>query len=202
MSFFFSCLSFFFKLSERERERVYKIGYKEKWSQSLLIFFLWWSSCGEYFLFYELIDFKLFLILTWRTWLLRVRDIFFLPSSTRSTGFGSVCHEPCPTTLFVFFFFFRWREEGTTSVFRVPANHLASLFFLPVSGDPSEVTKYKHLFLTVILWWLATVNSNKRIVVIIFLSSQWDTTWQYYQCSLDTSHFWPWAKLINNRYRK
>ena len=25
---------------ERERERVYKIGYKEKWSQSLLIFFL------------------------------------------------------------------------------------------------------------------------------------------------------------------
>ena len=25
---------------ERERERVYKIGYKEKWSQSLLIIFL------------------------------------------------------------------------------------------------------------------------------------------------------------------
>ena len=58
-----------------------------------------------------------------------------------------------------------------------------------------QVTKYKHLFfhsdlglllwdwptifhvLTVILWWLATVNSNTRIVVILFLSSQWDTTW-------------------------
>ena len=177
MSFFFSCLSFFCKLRERERERVYKIGYKEKWSQSLLVFFLWWSSCGEYFLFYGLIDFMLFLILAWRTWLLRVRDIF-LSSSTRSTGFGSVCHEPCLTTNFLIIFF-RWREEGATSVFRVPANRLASTFFLPVSGDPREVTKYKHLFLTVILWWLATVNSNKRIVVILFLSSQWDTTWQY-----------------------
>ena len=82
MSFFFSFLSFSFKL--RERERVYKIGYKEKRSQSLLIFFLWWSSCGEYFLFYGLIDFMLFLILAWRKWLLRVRDIF-LSSSTRST---------------------------------------------------------------------------------------------------------------------
>ena len=36
-----------------------------------------------------------------------------------------------------------------------------------------------HSFLTVILWWLATVNSNTRIVVILFLSSQWETTWQY-----------------------
>ena len=93
-------------------------------------------------------------------------------------GFGSVRHEPCPTTNF-FFSFFRWREEGATSVFRVPANHLASTFFLPVSGDPREVTEYKHMFLTVILWWLATVKSNKRIVVILFLSSQWDTTWHY-----------------------
>ena len=103
---------------------------------------------------------------------------YFLSSSTRSTGFGSVCHEPCPTTNSSFSFF-RWREEGATSVFRVPANHLASTFFLPVSGDPSEVTKYKHLFLTVILWWLATVNSNTRIVVILFLWSQWETAWHY-----------------------
>ena len=99
---------------ERERDRVYKIGYKEKWSESLHIFFLWWSSCGESFLFYGLIDFMLFLILTWRTWLLRVRDIF-LSSSTRSTGFGSVCHEPCPTTNF-FLFYFHWREGVPTSV--------------------------------------------------------------------------------------
>ena len=37
-----------------------------------------------------------------------------------------------------------------------------------------------HSFLTVILWWLATVNWNTRIVVILFLSSQWETTWQYH----------------------
>ena len=110
----------------------------------------------------------LFLILAWRTWLLRVRDIF-LSSSTRSTA----------TNPNFVFSFFRWREEGATSVFRVPANRLASTFSLPVSGDLREVTEYKHLFLTVILWWLATVNSNQRIVVIIFLSSQWDITWHY-----------------------
>ena len=101
--------------------------------------------------------------------LLSVRDIlfvFFYPY----LAFGSVRHEPCPTTNFLFSFF-RWREEGAISVFRVPANHLAPTFFLPVSDDPREVTEYKHLFLTVILWWLATVNSNKRIVVILFLSS-------------------------------
>ena len=63
---------------EREREGVYKIGYKEKWSQSLLIFFLWWSSCGESFFFYGLIDFMLFLTLAWRKWLLRVSQNFFV----------------------------------------------------------------------------------------------------------------------------
>ena len=129
-----SCLSFFFKLRERERERVYKIGYKEKWSQSLLIFFLWWSSCGEYFLFYELIDFMLFLILAWRTWLLHVRDIF-LSSSTRSTGFGSVCHEPCPTTNLFFLFF----ADGK----KVPLPFLGSqpIVWLLPSSFPCQVTQ-------------------------------------------------------------
>ena len=163
---------------ERERERGYiKLGIRRNGLKVYLSFFLWWRSCGEYFLFYGLIDFMLFLILAWRTWLLRVRDIF-LSSSTRSTGFGSVCHEPCPTTdLIIPFFSLTGRRCHFR--FRTPANHLASTFFLPVPGDPREVTEYKHLFLTVILWWLATVNLNKRIVVIIFLSSQWDTTWHF-----------------------
>ena len=108
-----------------------------------------------------------------KKWLLRVRDILFVFYYPEYLAFGSVHHESCPTTNF-FFSSFRWREEGATSVIRVPANHLASTFFLP------EVTEYKHLFLPVILWRLATVNSNTRIVVIIFLSSQWDTTWQYW----------------------
>ena len=64
---------------EREREReVHKIGYKEKWSQSLLIIFLWWSSCGESFFFYGLRDFIIFLTLAWRKWLLRVSQNFFV----------------------------------------------------------------------------------------------------------------------------
>ena len=109
-------LSFVFLQIERERERGYiKLGIRRNGLKVYLSFFLWWSSCGEYFLFYGLIDFMLFLILAWRTWLLRVRDIF-LSSSTRSTGFGSISHEPCPTTHLFLFSFFRWREEGATSV--------------------------------------------------------------------------------------
>ena len=125
------------------------------------------DSCGESFLFYGLIDFMLFLTLALRKWLFRVRDILrlLLPGVL---GFGSVPYEPCPTTDFSYSFF-SLTGRRCHFRFRAPANHLASTFFLPVSGDPREVTEYKHLFLTVILWWLATVNSNKRIVVIIFV---------------------------------
>ena len=132
------------------------------------------DSCGESFFFYGLTDFILFLVLAWRFGSF-VSEIFFVFFYPEYMAFGSVHHEPCPTTNFVLSFF-RWREEGATSVFSVPANHLVSNFFFPVSGDPREVTEYKHLFLTVILWRLATVNSNTRIVVIFFLASQWDAT--------------------------
>ena len=132
-----------------------------------------------------------------------IRNIF-MSSSTRSTGFGSVCHEPCPTTNF-FFSFFRWREEGTTSVLgSQPITWLLSP--PPWSGDflglvdvtqvrllrTDSLTLIYYHALTVILWWLATVNLNKRIAVIIFLSSQWDTTWQYIDTSflVDTVLVW------------
>ena len=111
-----------------------------------------------------------------KKWLLRVRDILFVFFYPEYLALDSSATNPVQQLIFLLSIF-RWREEGATSVFRVPANHLASTFFLPVSGDPREVTEYKHLFLTVILWWLATVNSNTRIVVILFLSSQWETTW-------------------------
>ena len=174
MSFFFSVLSFFFKLRERERERVYKIGYKEKQSQSYLSYldgFLWriflLLRADRIYLIFST-GLKIRLLLVWD---------FFSSSFTRNTWL-LVSSTTNPVQQLTFsFFFFRWREEGATSVFRVPANHLVSTFFLPVSGDPREVTEYKHLFLTVILWRLATVNSNTRIVVILFLSPQWDITW-------------------------
>ena len=157
MSFFFSFLSFsvFLQIEiERERERVYKIGYKEKQSQSLLILFRW----------------------------IPVENLssFTGSSFTRSSWFSSVRHEPCPTTSFLFFFFSQTGRRCHFR-FRVPANRLASTFFLPVSGDPSEVTEYQHLWvstLTHILYFdgLLLLIHARGIVVILFLSSHWDTT--------------------------
>ena len=115
-----------------------------------------------------------------------VRNIF-MSSSTRSTGFGSVCHEPCPTTNFLTIYFC-WREGVPTSVlgsqpivWLLPSSFLyqATRVRSPSINICGSPFCDLHSFLMVILWWLATANSNKRIVVIIFLSSQWDTTWQY-----------------------
>ena len=116
------CLSsfLFFRFSSncvcvRERERVYKIGYKEKRSQSLLIFFF---STGFLWRIFPLLRAnRLYAIFNTglKKWLLRVRDILFVFFYPEYLAFGSVRHEPCPTTNF-FFFFFRWREEGATSV--------------------------------------------------------------------------------------
>ena len=87
MSFFFS---FVFSLSSNwERERVYKIVYKEKQSQSYLSYldgFLW----------------RIFLLLR----------ALLLPGVL---GFSSVRHKPCPTTNFLIIYF-RWREGVPTSV--------------------------------------------------------------------------------------
>ena len=97
-------LSFVFLQIERERGGVYKIGYKEKWSQSLFIFF----SLMEFLwrIFPLLRANRLYAI--FNTGLKNLAPScprFFLSSSTRSTGFGSVCHEPCPTTNFFFSYF-------------------------------------------------------------------------------------------------
>ena len=112
-------------------------------------------------------------------------------------GFGSVRHKSCPTTNFLFSFF-RWRKEGAPSVlgsqpiiWLLPSSFpcQATLGLLDVTPYPilypsghqvqtSGLHCDPHSFLTVILWRLATVNSNTRIVVILFLSSQWETTWQ------------------------
>ena len=61
-------------------------------------------------------------------------------------GFGSDSYEPCPTTNFSFLF----PPTGRSPYFRfrVPANRLASTFFLLVSGGPSEVAKYQHLLVS------------------------------------------------------
>ena len=129
----------------------------------------------------------LFLVLAWRNGSF-VSEIFFCLLLPGILGFGSVRHEPFPTTNFLFSFF-RWREEGATSVlgpqpiiWLLPSSFLCQETqvrsqSINICGSP---LCDPHSFLTVILWRLATVNSNTRIVVILFLSSQWETTWQYY----------------------
>ena len=93
MSFFFSFLSFSVYLQiEREREReggYITLGIRRNSPKVYLSYF-------DGFL--------------WTTFLL-LRALF-LPGVL---GFSSFRHEPCPTTHFLFSFF-RWREEGATSV--------------------------------------------------------------------------------------
>ena len=158
MSFFFSFLSFsVFLQIERERERGYiKLGIRR-------------NSPKVYISYFDGFLWRIFLLLR----------ALLLPGVL---GFSSVRHEPCPTTNFSPFFFLLTGRRCHFR-FRVPANHLASTFFLPVSGDPSEITKYKHLLvstLTHILYFdgLLLLIHARGIVVILFLSSQWDTTWQ------------------------
>ena len=151
-----------------------------------LIKFLW-----RIFPLLRLIDFMLFLILAWRTWLLCVWDIFCLLLPGVLALVPSAMNPVQQLTFLIIYF--RWREGVPTSVLGSKPNHLVSLFFLPMSGDPREVTEYKHLFLTVILWWLATVNSNRRIVVIIFLSSQWTPRDNRYKFTES-----PWSALWCN----
>ena len=133
-------LFFSFVFLQIERERGYtKFGIKRNSPKGTYLISLM-EFCGESFFFYGLIEFMLFLILAWRKWLLHVRDI--LLSSTRSTGFGSVPYEPCPSTNFPYFLF-PLTGGSPHFRFRVPANRLASTF--PCQAKPSEVTKYKHL---------------------------------------------------------
>ena len=112
MSFFFSFLAFsVFLQIERGGERLYKIGYKEKQSQSYLSYldgFLW----------------RIFLLLR----------ALLLPGVL---GFSSVRHEPCPTTDFLILYF-RWREEGATSVL----GSQPIIWLLP-SSFPCQATRVK-----------------------------------------------------------
>ena len=77
---FLLLFSFVFSLSyiERERERIYKIGYKEKRSQSLPIFFFLMEFLWR--IFPLLWANRLYAIFNTglKKWLLRVRDILFV----------------------------------------------------------------------------------------------------------------------------
>ena len=81
----------------------------------------------------------------------------------------------------------------------LPPGQTIFLGLLDVTQVPfffHQVTKYKHLFLTVILWWLATVNLNTRIVLILFLSSQRETTRQNVLAITLVQHFFLFLKIV------
>ena len=110
---FFSVLSFFFKL--REREWYIKFGYKEKWSQSYLSYF------------FDGVPWRIFLLLRanrlyaiFNTGLKKMASScladIFLSSSPGVLGFLVLSPTNLVQRLTFSFRFFRWREEGATSV--------------------------------------------------------------------------------------
>ena len=163
---FFLSFSVFLQI-DRERERGYiKLGISR-------------NSPKVYLSYFDGFLWRIFLLLR----------AFLVPGVL---GFSSVRHESCPTTNFSLFLF---SLTGRRCHFRlrVPANYLASTFFLPVSGDPREFTEYQHLLvstLTHILYFdgLLLLIPALEIVVILFLSSQWDTTWHILVCLINHTH--------------
>ena len=144
------------------------------------------DSCGESFFFYGLTNLFLFSILAWRTWVIRVRDIFSSSLFTRSTWLLVPSTTNHVQKLTFLFFLFPLTGRSPHFRLRVPANRLASTFqcqatqvrspSINICGSPLCDL---HSFLTVILWRLATVNSNKGNNINPLPSSQWDITWQY-----------------------
>ena len=90
------------------------------------------DSCGEYFLFYGLTDFVIFSS-GLNIWLFLVQDTFCLPLP----GVLAVLDSFTTTSVQKLIFLFPISSDGRSSHFRlmVLANHLTSIFFLPLSGD-------------------------------------------------------------------
>ena len=129
---------------EREREWYTKFGYKGKCPQSYLSYFTMVFHWRIFLLSRANRLYSIFLHWLEEPGVLRVSGI--LLSSTRNTGYGlSARYEPCSKNCFLIYF--RWGEGSPHFRFGVPANHLASLFFLLESGDLGKVTKYQHLFI-------------------------------------------------------
>ena len=129
MSFFFSFLP---SLVFLQLEREYIIGYREKQSYSLLIFFRW-IPLENIFLFLRADGIYVIFSSGLKVWLLlplsKILSAFF----TRSLGMGLVSsHDDLIFKTDFSYFLFRLTEEGGYFRFEILANHLASIFFLVV----------------------------------------------------------------------
>ena len=111
------------------------------------------DSCGEYFFFYGLKDFILFLVLAWRHGSL-VSEIFFVFFYPEYLALVPSATNPVQQLIFSFLFS-RWREEGATSVFYL------------LSGTPRDNIKYmisKHIL---------SITFLNKPELIILLTVKW-----------------------------
>ena len=162
-------MTFAFLQVERERESgIQNLGIKEKCPQSYLSYF----TTGFHWRIFLLprVNRLCSIFLHWlgEPGVPHVSEI--LLSSTRNTGYGSSArYGPCSKTAFLIIYF-RWGEGSPHFSFGVPANHLASLFFLLVSGDLRLLSTNTCWYPSVtyilpsrsLFWRLDTVNSNTR----------------------------------------
>ena len=141
MSFFFS---FVFLQIERERERVYKIGYKEKRSQSLLIFFF--STEFLWRIFPLLRANRLYAIFSTglKKWLPRVLDILFVFFYPEYLALVPSATNPVQQLFLIIYF--RWREGVPTSV--LGSQPIIWLLSSSFSCQATRV-RYKYLVSTV-----------------------------------------------------
>ena len=132
----FLFFSFVFFQIERERERERERGYTKFGIRRN-------SPKGTYLIFLMEFLWRIFLLLRanrlyaiFNTGLKNLGPScprYFFIFFTRSTGFWSVCHEPCPITNF-FSFLFLLTGGSPHFRFRVPANRLASTFSCQATG--------------------------------------------------------------------
>ena len=179
--------SFIFSLSyiERERERGYiKLCIRRNGLKVYLSFFF--STVFLWRIFPLLRANRLYAIFSTglKKWLLHVRDILFVFFYPEYLALVPSATNPVQQLTFLLSISADGKEsplpfQGPSQSFGFSL--LPSCVRQPKWGPQVQTSGLHcdpHSFLTVILWWLATVNSNTRIVVILFLSSQWETTWQ------------------------
>ena len=145
-------------------------------------------------------------------------------------GFGSVHHEAWPITNFLIIYFrwqegvptfvsgsqpiiwllssSPWSGDSlglldvTPYPILYPSGHQVQTSVFPFWPGFVTLGIDPHYYgvLTVILWCLATVNSHTGIVVILFLSSHWETTWHY--TSYEIIDQFLWFQLQMNSYNR
>ena len=136
----FSWLLFFFKLRERESGKQ-NLGIKENGPKVTYLIFRWCST-GESFIFHGLIDFILFFYTGLKNLGSFVSQVYFC----LQPGILALIRLPATNPAKQLSHYLLPLRGGSPHFrFGVPVNHLASLFFLLVSGDLGKVTKYQHL---------------------------------------------------------